>query len=302
MKISRRDMGLWGVSAAILAAGGFYGWQKLTKISPNFADVAYGAAARNRLDIYLPKEAGPQGAGPHPFVVEIHGGAFKLGDKTAMPLQTEVLAAGIAIVRINYRFSSTDIWPAQGQDCLAAVAFLRAHGADYGLDPARMALWGQSAGGFLAVSTAISLSEAGASAQGVVDFYGPMDFSTMDGDMAALGMTAAMGATNDISSPESQLLGFDVMLDPEAARLAGPVGRLENVQLALPPILIRHGELDNFVAHSQSARLAKAWAQADPAAQVDFALVTGAGHGTSEFNAAGVVTPLVTFLTNVLKL
>lgn len=293
MQISRRHLGILGLGA-VMAAGGCYGWQKLTKTSPNFADIAYGPAARNHLDIYLPK-----GAGPHPFVVEIHGGAFKLGDKTAMPLQPEVLAAGIAIVRINYRFSSTDIWPAQGQDCLAAVAFLREHGADYGLDPARMALWGQSAGGFLAVSTAISLSEAGAPAQGVVDFYGPMDFSTMDSDMAALGMTAAMGATNRIDSPESQLLGFDVTLDPAKARAAGPVGRLDGVQISLPPILIRHGDQDNLVAHSQSERLAKAWAQSG--AVVDFALVTGAGHGTSEFNAAGVVTPLTAFLTNVLK-
>jgi acetyl esterase/lipase len=296
MNISRRNIGLWGIAAITLGAGGYYGWQKMTKVTPNFADLAYGENARNVLDIYL-----PQGAGPHPFVMEIHGGAFKMGDKTAMPLQSEVLAAGIAIVRINYRLSGTDLWPAQGQDCLAAVAFLRAHGADYGLDPARMALWGQSAGGFLAVSTAISLSEAGAPALGVVDFYGPMDFSTMDGDMAALGMVAAMGATNDIASPESQLLGFDVTLDPAAARAAGPVGRLDGVRIALPPIMIRHGDQDNLVAHTQSERLAKAWAQTDPTAVVDFGLVASAGHGTSEFNAAGVVTPLTAFLTNVLK-
>jgi acetyl esterase/lipase len=296
MKISRRDLGLWGVAAIILGAGGYYGWQKMTKVAPNFADLAYGENARNVLDIYL-----PQGAGPHPFVVEIHGGAFKMGDKTGFALQSELLAAGIAIVKINYRYSSTDIWPAQGQDCLAAVAFLRANGVDYGLDPARMALWGQSAGGFLAVSTAISLSEAGQPALGVVDFYGPMDFSNMDADMAALGMTAAMGATNDIASPESQLLGYDVTLDPKAARAAGPVGRLETLRLALPPILIRHGDKDDLVAHTQSERLAKAWVQTDPKAVVDFALVAGAGHGTSEFNAAGVVTPLTAFLTNVLK-
>lgn len=296
MKISRRDMGLWGVAAAILAAGGYYGWKKMTTIAPHFANLAYGEDARNVLDIYL-----PQGAGPHPFVMEIHGGAFKMGDKTAMPLQSEILAAGIAIVRINYRLSGTDLWPAQGQDCLQAVAFLRAQGAEYGLDAARMALWGQSAGGFLAVSTAISLTEAGAPALGVVDFYGPMDFSTMDSDMAALGMVAAMGATNSISSPESQLLGFDVTLDPAAARAAGPVGRLDRLRMALPPILIRHGDQDNLVAHRQSAHLAKAWAQTDPKANVDFALVAGAGHGTSEFHAAGVVTPLVTFLTDVLK-
>lgn len=296
MKISRRDIGLLGMAAIILGAGGYYGWQKMTKVAPNFADLSYGENARNVLDIYL-----PTGAGPHPFVMEIHGGAFKMGDKSGTTVQSELLAAGIAIVKINYRFSSTDIWPAQGEDCLAAVAFLRANAAEYGLDPARMALWGQSAGGFLAVSTAISLSEAGQPVLGVIDFFGPMDFSNMDADMAALGMTAAMGATNDIASPESQLLGFDITLDPAAARAVGPVGRLEKLKIDLPPILIRHGDKDNLVAHTQSERLAKAWVQSDAKSAVDFALVTGAGHGTSEFNAAGVVTPLTAFLTNVLK-
>lgn len=295
MKITRRGLA-YGVGAIALIGAGYWGWKKATTVPPSFGNIAYGTDARNMLDIYL-----PAGAGPFPFVLEIHGGAFKLGDKTANPLQTEVLAAGIAIVRINYRFSSTAIWPAQGQDCLAAVEFLRANAGAYGLDPARMAIWGQSAGGFLAASTVISLAEAGKPAQALVDFYGPMEFSSMDADMAALGLTAAMGQTSVPDSPESQLLGFDVASDPAGARAMGPVGRLDGKKLALPPLFARHGEADNFVAHTQTQRLVDAWRASDASAQIDFALVAGAGHGTSEFTAAGVVGPLTEFLTNVLK-
>ena len=295
MKITRRGFGI-GIGAVALAGAGYWGWKKATTLPPTFANLVYGPDTRNVLDIYL-----PQGAGPHPFVLEIHGGAFKLGDKTANPVQTEILAAGIAIVRINYRFSSAAIWPAQGDDCLSAVAFLREKGAEYGLDPARMAIWGQSAGGFLAASTAISLAESGAPAQGLVDFYGPMDFSTMDADMAALGLTAAMGQTSVPGSPESDLLGYDVATDPAAARAMGPVGRLDGKALALPLLFARHGDGDNFVASTQTQRLVDAWRASDPNAQIDFALVVGAGHGTSEFNAAGVVGPLTGFLTDVLK-
>ncbi len=295
MNITRRGL-TYGIGAIALAGVGYWGWKKATTVPPTYANLAYGTDARNILDIYL-----PEGVGPHPFVLEIHGGAFKLGDKTANPIQTQVLAAGIAIVRINYRFSSTAIWPAQGQDCLAAVEFLRANAGTYGLDPARMAVWGQSAGGFLAVSTAISLAEAGKPAAAVVDFYGPMEFSTMDSDMAALGITAAMGQTSVPDSPESQLLGFDVASDPAAARAMGPVGRLEGQKLSLPPLFARHGDADNFIAHSQTQRLVEAWRASDPSTQIDFALVAGAGHGTSEFNASGVVGPLTAFLTNVLK-
>ncbi len=295
MKFTRRGFGRVA-GAALIAGAGYYGWTWARKTPPTHANLAYGADARNVLDIYL-----PQGAGPFPFVLEIHGGAFKLGDKTANPLQTEIMAAGIAIVRINYRFSSMAIWPAQGDDCLAAVAFLREKGADYGLDPTRMAVWGQSAGGFLAASTVISLTEAGAPAQGLADFYGPMDFSTMDGDMADLGLTAAMGQTSVADSPESALLGYNVADNLAGARAMGPIGRLEGKKLTLPPLFARHGDADNFVASTQTQRLADAWRASDPSAEIDFALVVGAGHGTSEFNAAGVVTPLVGFLTNVLK-
>ncbi len=295
MKITRRGL-TYGIGAIALAGAGYWGWKKTTTLPPTFANLAYGTDARNILDIYL-----PAGAGPHPFVLEIHGGAFKLGDKTANPVQTEVLAAGIAIVRINYRFSSTAIWPAQGQDCLAAVEFLRANAAAYGLDAARMAVWGQSAGGFLAASTVISLAEAGKPAQALVDFYGPVEFSTMDADMAALGLTAAMGQTSVPDSPESALLGFDVASNPTAARAMGPVGRLEGKKISLAPLFARHGDADNFIAHTQTQRLVDAWRASDPRAPIDFALVAGAGHGTSEFNASGVAGPLTVFLTTVLK-
>ena len=127
-------------------------------------------------------------------------------------------------MRPNYRLSGTDLWPAQGDDCLAAVTHLRENAADFGLDPDRIAVWGQSAGAFLAVSTALGLTEAGHAPRGVVSFYGPMDFSTMDADMAALGRTGAMGATDGADSAESQLLGFAVGSDPAAARAMGPTG------------------------------------------------------------------------------
>ncbi len=295
MKLTRRSLAGVALLAAGLAAGVF-GYRQMNTVAPFHANLAYGPDARHVLDVYL-----PEGAGPHPFVLEIHGGAFKLGSKTANPIQSEVLAAGIAIVRINYRYSSTAIWPAQGDDCLAAVAYLRENGAGLGLDPAQMAVWGQSAGGFLAASTVISLAELGAPAQALVDFYGPMDFSTMDSDMADLGMTAAMGQTSVADSPESQLLGFNVADNPTGARAIGPIGRLDGATLPLPPAFLRHGDADNFIAHTQSQRLAQAWVKADANAQVDFALVAGAAHGTSEFGESGVAMPLVAFLKAALN-
>jgi acetyl esterase/lipase len=261
--------------------------------SPDHSDIAYGTGERHKLDVYLP--AGP---GPHPFVVDIHGGAFKMGSKTMSAASEQVLVAGVAIVRINYRLTDTDIWPAQLDDCLAAVGFLRKNGGDYGIDPSRMALWGQSAGGFLAVSAALSLVAAGQPPQAVIDFFGPMEFGSMDSDMTALGKTAAMGAADVATSPESALLGYPVGENREKANAAGPIGRLATLSgLRLPPLMIRHGADDPLIAPSQSERLADAWAAEDSSVEVDFALVPGAGHGGGDFDADAVLLPTAAFLT-----
>jgi acetyl esterase/lipase len=286
----RRLLGAVGLIAA--AAGGWWVFRRMTERRPDFADQAYGEGERQVLDIYL-----PEGAGPFPFVIEIHGGAFRMGSKTMSAPSEALLSAGIAIVRPNYRLSGTDLWPAQLDDCLAATNFVMERAAEYRLAPDRFALWGQSAGGFLAVSAALSLVEAGRSPNAVIDFFGPMEFSTMDADMAALGRTAAMGATDPAESAESALLGFAVGSDREAAKAVGPVGRLERMApRPLPPLFVRHGDADTLIAHGQSERLVAAWSRVDPSASIDFALVAGAGHGGGDFDTAVVMDPMLRFL------
>lgn len=287
---------LGGAAVAAAGAAGWFGWQRLTARRPDHADLAYGSDARQVLDVYL-----PEGAGPFPFVMEIHGGAFRMGSKTMAPVADSLLEAGIAVVRPNYRLSGTDPWPAQGQDCGAALAFARQEAAGLGLDPAAFALWGQSAGAFLAVSTALDRIEAGDPPRAVAAFYGPFDFGAMDADLAALGRTPTMGATDAGDSPESQLLGFAVGERRAEARAMGPVGRLERMGArALPPLFLRHGDADPMIAHLQSERLAAAWAAVDPGAGVDLALVPGAGHGTAEFDTEAVMGPLRDFLSRAL--
>ena len=259
------------------------------------ADVAFGPGPRQVLDVTL-----PEGAGPFPVLLMIHGGAFMTGDKSDLTIPPGVLAAGIGVVRVNYRLSGSDLWPAQADDCLAAMVHLQREGAGLGLDPSRLVLMGQSAGAFLAVSTALSLVEVGLAPQGVISFYGPMDFSNMDADMATLGRSPAMGPTDAAESPESRLLGMAVGDNRLAARAMGPVGRLDQLREPLPPILIRHGDADPLVADLQSQRLMQAWTAADPAATIDYALVPGAGHGGAPFETGPVLADTLTFLRKVL--
>ncbi len=280
------------LGAGLVVVAGGLGWWRW---GMRLAEVAYGPDARQVLDVTL-----PAGAGPHPVLVMIHGGAFRGGDKAEMAVPAAVLAAGIAVVRVNYRLSGTDIWPAPGEDCLAAVVHLQRNGAALGLDPSRLVLMGQSAGAFLAVTTALSLVEVGLPPKGVISLYGPMDFSTMDADMAALGRVPAMGPTDVADSAESVLLGYDVGKNRAAARAMGPVGRLAEMKEPLPPLFVRHGDADPLVADLQAKRLREAWLAADPGAEVDYALVPGAGHGGEAFETGEVAAEMLAFVTRVL--
>lgn len=277
--------------AAAVAAGGVALWRR----GQSATEITYGTDPRQVMDVTL-----PAGNGPHPVLMMIHGGAFKIGDKSEMTIWPDLTQAGIAVVRINYRLSGTAKWPAQGEDCLAAVVHLQREGMALGLDPARLVLLGQSAGAFLAVSTALSLVEVGLRPRGVVSLFGPMDFSTMDQDMATLGRTPAMGATDPADSAESELLGYAVGENRAAARGVGPIGRLSRLQEPLPPILIRHGDADPLIADLQAKRLREAWIAADPRAEVDYKLVPGAGHGGTAFETDPVKAEVMAFLQKAL--
>ncbi len=281
------------LGAGLVAGAGALVWWRWG--SPAGTEVAYGSGPRQVMDIALPK-----GAGPHPVLLMIHGGAFMLGDKSDLAVPTEALEAGIAVVRVNYRLSGTDPWPAQAEDCLAAVVHLQREGEALGLDPSRLVLLGQSAGAFLAVSTALSLVEVGLPPRGVVSLFGPMDFSTMDADIASLGRVPAMGATDGSDSPESRLLRYPVGENRAAARAMGPVGRLDNIREPLPPLLIRHGDADPMVADLQAKRLREAWVAADPRSEIDYALVPGAGHGGAQFESDPVRADILAFVQKAL--
>ncbi len=112
-------------------------------------DLAYVEAGheRQKLDLYLP----PTGS-RWPLVVSIHGGAFRMGSKDGEAAATAgaLVARGFAVAAINYRLSQHAIFPAQIEDCKAAVRWLRANASRYGYDPDRVASFGGSAGGHLA--------------------------------------------------------------------------------------------------------------------------------------------------------
>ncbi len=112
-----------------------------TKVEKN---LAYGDHERNKLDIYLPAK----GNKPLPIVVWIHGGGWEAGSKENPPAMG-LLNQGYAVASINYRYSKHAPFPAQIEDCKAAIRYLRGNAAKYNIDKDHIGCMGASAGGHL---------------------------------------------------------------------------------------------------------------------------------------------------------
>jgi acetyl esterase/lipase len=118
------------------------------------ADVAYKDGpelsdyekTRCKLDLYA-----PTGAKDLPCVVWFHGGGITGGDKHGARAGGHALAAdGVILAAVNYRLSPLAKYPAYVEDCAAAVAWVKRHAGDHGVDPRRIYVAGHSAGGYLA--------------------------------------------------------------------------------------------------------------------------------------------------------
>ena len=258
-------------------------------------DLAYvsGGHPRQVLDLYLPDLGHAM-----PLIVWIHGGAFRMGSKEDR-LPFEMLELGYAIASLNYRLSQHALFPAQIEDCKAAVRWLRAHADTYGLDPSRFASWGESAGGHLAAMLGTTGHEAAldvgehleqsSRVQAVLDFFGPTDFLQMDAHRLPEGMVH-----DTADSPESELVGGLIQERPTEVARANPV---TYVTSEAPPFLIVHGDRDPLVPYHQSTLLADALKVAG--VPVTFYTVVGAGHGG--FDDPQISSLVHTFLATHLK-
>jgi acetyl esterase/lipase len=171
----------------------------------------------------------------------------------------------------------------------AAVRWLRANSADFGLDPARFGAIGFSAGGYLAAmigtngglifsgDAALGNADISGVVQAVVVLYGPSNFATMDDQLRATPGCGERAATHDASdSPESRFLGRQLTQAPDLVRAASPITYLSQAP-TLPPFLVEHGAADCIVPAGQSRELAAAITASGGVAKLT--IVPGAGHG-----------------------
>lgn len=256
-------------------------------------DLEYRRAGDKRLllDLYRPKNA----KGRLPVVVWVHGSGWKNGSKNRCPA-TWLVEHGYAVASINYRLTHEAQWPAQIDDCRAAVRWLRVNADKYGLDGDHIAAWGGSAGAHLVAlmgTLAAPEDEATSSrVQAVCDWYGPTDLLTMPPNVPANGRTL-----EDIAkSNGAKLLGGTVRDLPELAKQASAFYQVSNDD---SPFLIMHGEKDPAVPLEQSQRLHDKLTAVGVCSTLH--IVVGAGHGGKAFHTPEVREIILEFFNQHLR-
>lgn len=225
-----------------------------------------------------------------PVVIYVTGGGFIQAPKeAALNLRTYVAEAGFVVASIEYRTVRDGANYRDGiADVKSAVRYLRANAVKYGIDPARVAVWGESAGGYLAAMVGVTNGiksfdvgndlEQSSDVQAVVDKFGASDLSKLASDFDQRAKDANNAPDNPIARyiaivPETRLLDTQI-----ATTAANP---LTYVKAAHPPFLIFHGSRDRLISPSQTLILHNALT-AVGGHSVRYVL-DGAGHGDLSF-------------------
>jgi acetyl esterase/lipase len=229
-----------------------------------------------QLDLYVPDTPRP------PLIVYVHGGGWRSGTKTEMPLGG-LIKAGYTVASIDYRLSPQAPFPAQVHDIKAAIRFLRAQQSQLGIDARRIVIVGASAGGHLAALVGVTNGnkelegtvgthlDQSSDVQGIISLFGASNLLTILSQSTEHGLSVRVPALQ-------LLLGGQPTEKPDLARLASPV---EHIDAHDPPLLLLHGDADPQMPPEQSKELAAAYEKAG--LPVKLVIIPKAVHGGKIF-------------------
>ena len=273
-------------------------------VKRKYLDIPYGDSPSQAIDIYLPDE----GDGPFPVVVHIHGGGFAFGDKRDDHMDAYLggIKLGLAVASVEYRLSGEAPFPAAVVDCRESIRFLKEHAAEYKIDPNRIGLIGGSAGGNLCAMLAMNVPNGEFPGEDrhaayrntpyvktAVCQFGPMNFSSMEAQARANGISATHDDPSDM--PESAYIGEPITEGAaDKISMANPATYASD---AMCPILVQHGTCDHLVPFEQSVEFVNAVSAKAGLDKITYVPLVGADHEDKMF----VTEPNMGFVWNYLK-
>jgi acetyl esterase len=228
----------------------------------------------------------PDGSGPFPAAILVHGGGFDGGsrDRNMAPLFQPLADAGFAWFSIDYRMAPEFRFAQAREDIDAAIRWVKANARAYKVDPAKIVLAGESAGAFL-VNYAATHETPATSVAAVVDIYGPVDYERIARQRQAYPGRFNMTSINGHQKTGGGIWFFGVEGYDEAsfAKLK-EISPLDAVHKGMPPFLAIHGTRDDQVPYEQSTILCEAMRRIG--ARCDIITVEAGGHGMGTWKDA----------------
>lgn len=224
-----------------------------------------------------------------PAIVYYPGGGFTSANhEKFIEMRMALAKAGFVVAAAEYR-TVPDRYPALINDAKAAVRYLRAHARQFGIDPQRIGVIGDSAGGYVAQMMGTTngekqfdtgdFTEVSSDVQAAVTIYGISNLMNIgEGYPEAIQEVHKSPAVTEallIHGPAfADFAGESILSDPQKALEASPIGHIKQ---GMPPFLIMHGSADKLVSPVQSEQFYRALTEKGN--QADFIEVEGAGHG-----------------------
>lgn len=258
------------------------------------ASLALSAAALDRTNVEYGRPDGkpllldlhvPDGPGPFPAAILVHGGGFDQGSKSTnvRPLFQPLADAGFAWFSIDYRMAPEFHFTEASADLDTAIEWLKTNAKTYRVDPARIALIGESAGGFL-VNYAGTHESPRTRVAAVVDFYGPVDYGKLAQERRDRPDRFNMASINRHAANGGGIRFFGAAaLDAEGLRKLHAVSPIFAVHKGMPPFLCIHGTNDDQVSYDQSTAMCEAMHKAGAACEL--ITIQNGGHGMSGWKA-----------------
>ncbi|WP_328611125.1 alpha/beta hydrolase [Amycolatopsis sp. NBC_00345] len=287
-----------------------------TKSNVVFASpkLANGQAKQLLMDIQVPRTPGPK-----PLVVYVPGGGFvQAGKEGNLPLRTYAADAGFVVASVQYRVQPDGATYADSvADVKSAIRYLRAHASTYQIDPGKVGVWGDSAGGYVVAMVGVTNGDKQydvgdnldqkSDVQAVVDKFGASDLSRIESDYDPASQQAAAQMMTVVGKYVNGPAGTQPVADtPATVAAANPITHIKATD---PPFVIFHGSADTLISPSQTLMLHNALRAAG--VKSTRYVVDGAGHGDLSFTgdtksalqwtAANIAAPLVDFLDQNLK-
>jgi len=240
---------------------------------------------RLRLDVYEPLDP-PASGERRPAIIQIHGGAWVVGskDEQGVPLLNHLASLGWVGFNIEYRLSPNAKFPSHLVDCKAALAWVREHAEEFGVDPDFIAVTGGSAGGHLCALMALTandpefqpgFADADTSVQAAVPFYGVYDLLDRGQDQL----------DTFLRFMEQVVMGSHPEQDPEGWASYSPIDRIHG---DAPPVMLLHGDADVLVPVGGARRFAAALSRSS-SNPVVYAELQGAQHAFEIFPSVRTV-------------